>query len=85
MIYVKSSIEPHGKEEFDILSISLMRKTEARNEIGEYKYVYGGWWKDRSGEVEYISGFVYNDRDNSIMVLISKICLDIENKVHNIA
>lgn len=80
MIFIKSSIEPEKEDEFDIMSISLMRKTEDKNDKGEYKYVYGGWWKDREGNQNYITGFVYNKREKSIFSLISKICLDIEEK-----
>ncbi len=80
MIFIKSSIEPENEDEFDIVSISLMRKTEEKNDNDEYKYVYGGWWKDREGSYNYVTGFVYNKREKSIFSLISKICLDIEEK-----
>ena len=80
MIYIKSSIEPDREEEFDIVSISLMRRTNEINTEGEYKYTYGGWWNNRDGSKNYTSGFIYNKRENSIFTLISKICMDIENK-----
>ena len=53
MIYIKTSIEPENGEEFEIANISLMRmentKTAFDNGIVEYRYNYGGSWKDREG------------------------------------
>lgn len=47
MIYISTTIEPKDAEEFPVLSVSLVRKEE-KNEKGESKYTYGGWWKDKT-------------------------------------
>lgn len=81
MIYIQSSIEPEKEDEKIVVSISLMRITDEQNEIGEYKYTYGGWWEDRDSNRFYVNGFIYNDRTDVIFGLISKICLDIKSKI----
>lgn len=79
MIYITTTIEPENGEEFEIMSISLMRRIGEINDAGEYKYTYSGWWKTRSGETKYIKhNYVYNKREESIFELVRKICSDID-------
>lgn len=81
MIYVSTTIEPENGDEFEIMSISTMRRTNEINEVGEYKYTYSGWWKDREGNRNFIKhSFIWSERENSIFDLVGKICLDIETK-----
>jgi hypothetical protein len=79
MIYITSTIEPIDSEEFEVLSISLVRKEE-QNESGESRYVYGGWYKDKEGDNHYFTSEVYIDRRVPIMELIGKLCLDAASK-----
>lgn len=81
MIYFKSSIEPDGGEEFDILSISVIRHVDSVNEKGEYKYAYGGWMKDREDKRTYFNGAIYTDRKHNIVTIQSKILKDISDKI----
>lgn len=79
MIYISTTIEPKDEEEVTILSVSLIRK-EDRNEKGESKYTYGGWWKDKDGEQHYFTNDIYVDRSVSIMELTGRVCLEIAVK-----
>lgn len=82
MIYIEVSIEPENQEEATVVSISLMRMTEDKNELGEYGYNYGGWWLDRAGNKNVFHGKVYNKRENTIFTLVDKIVKDINNKIN---
>jgi hypothetical protein len=79
MIYISSTIEPLDSEEFEVLSISLVRKEE-QNESGESRYVYGGWYKDKEGDNHYFTSEVYINRTVPIMEFIGKLCLDASEK-----
>jgi hypothetical protein len=76
MIYISTTIEPKDAEEFPVLSVSLVRKEE-KNEKGESKYTYGGWWKDKNREQHYFTNDIYVDRNVSIMELSGRVCLEI--------
>jgi hypothetical protein len=82
MIYISSTIEPKDSEEFEVLSISLVRK-EIKNEHNESKYIYGGWWQDKEGDKHYFNSDIYIDRTVSIMELVGKLCLDAAEKNKN--
>ena len=83
MIYISTSIEPDGGDEFQILSISFMRRVSERNDKGEHKYTYGGWYQDRSGEKHYFTNYLYSNRDSNILKIVGDICLDAEGKLEN--
>jgi hypothetical protein len=74
MIYIKTSIEPLEGEEFDVVSISFMRKEEVI--AGKSRYVYGGWYHDKLKEKHYFTNSVYLDRNENILEVIGKLCLD---------
>ena len=79
MIYIKSTIEPKDSDEFEILSISLVRK-EDKNEVGESRYIYGGWYQDREENKHYFTSEVYINREVTIMELVGNLCLDVAEK-----
>jgi len=74
MIYVKASIEPLQGEEFDVVSISFMRKEEILD--GKSKYVYGGWYQDKKQEKRHFTSEIYLDRNENILEIIGKLCID---------
>lgn len=80
MIYISTTIEPLDSEEFEVLSISLVRK-EDQNESGENRYIYAGWYQDREKNKHYCTNETYIDRKLSIMEVVAKICLDMSKKV----
>lgn len=81
MIHMKLSIEPEKGEEFDVVSLSVMRLQCDQNSLGECSYNYGGWWKNKDGERKYITGNVWNSREHSIFDLFGKVCQDADNKI----
>lgn len=76
LIHISTTIEPEEGEEFQVSSISFMRKKEEKNKKDEYKYTYGGWFKEKSGESHYFTNYIYAKRSDNILKIISKICLD---------
>jgi hypothetical protein len=82
MIHIETTIEPKNGDEFTALSISFMRKEET-NELGESKYVYGGWWQDKEEIKHFFNNEIYINRNLSIMEITAKICLDANKSTIN--
>ena len=76
MLYINASIEPKGEEEFEIVSITFMRKELEQNELGQFKYVYGGWYQDREGIKHKFRNHIYANREDNILKIVGNICLD---------
>lgn len=73
MINITIDITPENEENAIIVSTISIIRTDETNENKEYKYKYGGSWKDKDGNLHYVNGEVWNKRENVIFVLANKI------------